>query len=275
VVMLTRPSNPAVLQGLWQQGHRGAAEPLPPARRAGQGHHPLQGVLKRARDAERAGSLLWCRDGAGPALVHKRMMLCLSEQGTSKFDSAMKLVFKTIDSSGEGRLTREDVSRVLRRLWPDISEEGLDKVSGRTCVVRSSGKQLSGGAFTGVRCCGPGSRWQDWLRGVPGVRSASPRLLAPAKAGHVLGDLPLVYVKGLCGCGPGCNANDHVTLLMYPSEPQRCNQRRPSSQTGCWLSGMHLVVRPAIIESSKAGSVPAAQSVGELLASLSRRRRHC
>ncbi|KAM3576955.1 hypothetical protein VYU27_001097 [Nannochloropsis oceanica] len=50
----------------------------------------------------------------------------LNEQGTDGFDGAMRLIFKIQDSSGEGRLSKEDTAKVLRRLWPDVTTELLD-----------------------------------------------------------------------------------------------------------------------------------------------------
>jgi Ca2+-binding EF-hand superfamily protein len=38
----------------------------------------------------------------------------------------MRLIFKVQDSSGEGRLSKEDTAKVLRRLWPDVTTELLD-----------------------------------------------------------------------------------------------------------------------------------------------------
>ena len=40
----------------------------------------------------------------------------------------MRLAFKIFDNEGEGRLSREDAARVLRRVWPDLADESFDTV---------------------------------------------------------------------------------------------------------------------------------------------------
>ncbi len=50
----------------------------------------------------------------------------LNEQGTDAFDGAMRLVFKVQDSNGQGRLSKEDTAKCLRKLWPDLTQELLD-----------------------------------------------------------------------------------------------------------------------------------------------------
>lgn len=49
----------------------------------------------------------------------------LNEQGTDRFDGAMKLAFKIYDSSGEGKgLSKFDLSRLLRRVCTvEVSDE--------------------------------------------------------------------------------------------------------------------------------------------------------
>jgi Ca2+-binding EF-hand superfamily protein len=53
----------------------------------------------------------------------------LNEQGTDRFDGAMKLAFKIYDSSGEGKgLNKADLSRLLRRVCTvEVSEALVDQ----------------------------------------------------------------------------------------------------------------------------------------------------